>query len=308
MRIAVFGLGYVGCVTGACLSKMGHEVTGVDVSSQKVAMIQAGESPVLEKGLAPMIARAVKGKCLRATLDAPMAIARSDLSLVCVGTPARKDGAVNLDFVIRASREIGAALRSRGHFHTIVFRSTVPPGTTEEILIPELERASRKKAGRDFGVCFHPEFLREGNSVQDFLRPPKTVIGAREAKSARAPAELWRLIKAPMYLCSIRVAEMSKYADNTFHALKVCFANEIGVLAKSVSADSREVMEIFSSDTKLNISRLYLSPGFAFGGPCLPKDVRALACSAWFLSRIRTTCEGAPHARWSRNCCERGER
>ena len=276
MRIAVFGLGYVGCVTGACLVRMGHRVCGVDISPAKVGLINKGHSPVVEKGLERLVSQAVRAGKFRASLQTQEAVQQSDLSLVCVGTPSRKNGSANLDDLLRAAGEIGCALRSKRRFHTVAVRSTVPPGTMENVVIPELERTARQKAGRDFGVCFHPEFLREGSSVFDFFHPPKHVIGSADLPSAKRLLELWRPIKAPLFVTSLRVAEMVKYVDNVFHALKVCFANEVGALCKSLGMDSHEVMNIFLQDTKLNISPLYLKPGFAFGGPCLPKDVRAL--------------------------------
>ena len=280
MRIAVFGLGYVGSVTAACLARMGHRVCGVDLAPAKVRTINEGHSPVVEKGMENLVARAVRAGVLRATLQAEEAVAGADLSLVCVGTPSRPDGGADLDHVLRAVGEIGRALRFAKRFHTVAVRSTVPPGTMENAVIPRLERSARKKAGRDFGVCFHPEFLREGSSIHDFFHSPKTVIGALEPRSARRPVELWRSVKTPLFVTSLRVAEMVKYADNAFHALKVAFANEVGAICKSLEIDSHEVMRIFVADSKLNISPLYLKPGFAFGGPCLPKDLRALCSNA----------------------------
>lgn len=276
MRIAVFGLGYVGCVTGACLARMGHTVCGVDVSAVKVDMINAGHSPVMEKGLDGLVARAVRRGALRATLEPAEAMQHAEVSLVCVGTPSRRNGEADIDHVLHAAHDIGRALRSVRRFHTVAIRSTVPPGTVESEVIPVLERASRQKAGRDFGVCFHPEFLREGSSIQDFFHPPLNVLGCHTASSARNLLKLWRPIKAPLWITSVKVAEMVKYAGNAFHALKVSFANEIGTLCKSMGIDSHEVMQIFVQDRRLNISPLYLRPGFAFGGPCLPKDVKAL--------------------------------
>ena len=280
MRIAVFGLGYVGSVTGACLARMGHEVRGVDISPVKVRGINQGHSPVVGKGMERLVSEVVRAGKFRATLRPDEAVEASTLSLICVGTPSRRNGEVNLDHVLRAAGDIGRTLRSLRRYHTVVVRSTVPPGTLEDFVIPALERGARKKAGRDFGVCFNPEFLREGSSVHDFFHPPKTVIGSYDARSAQALVSLWRPIKAPLFVTSLKVAEMVKYADNAFHALKVCFANEIGALCKKFGTDSSEVMEIFVRDTKLNISPLYLRPGFAFGGPCLPKDVRALCAMA----------------------------
>lgn len=276
MKIAVFGLGYVGCVTGACLAQMGHTVHGVDISAEKVRMLDSGHSPVLEKGLESLVAQMVTEGRLRATLDPAEALKGADISLVTVGTPSRPDGSANLDHVASALKNIGRSLRDRGKFHVVAVRSTVPPGTTEGLVIPTLARVSRKKPGRDFGVCFHPEFLREGSSIDDFFHPPKTVLGTGDPRTTRRLIGLWKPVKAPVFVTPFKSAEILKYADNTFHALKVCFANEIGSLCDQFGIDSREVMRIFVQDTKLNISPLYLKPGFAFGGPCLPKDVRAL--------------------------------
>ncbi len=276
MRVAVFGLGYVGSVTAAGLARFGHMAYGVDVSREKVRLVNEGRSPVAERGLERLIGRAVRRGNLRATLSAAEAVERSNVSLVCVGTPSRRDGSVNLDFVRRAVGEIGRALRKSHRFHTVAVRSTVLPGTTEREVIPELERSSRKKAGRDFDVCFLPEFLREGSSVRDFLHPAKVLVGRHGARGLARVLELWRPIRALKFVTSLKVAEMSKYVDNAFHALKVAFANEVGAVAKSLGIDSHELMEIFVQDWKLNISPIYLRPGFAFGGPCLPKDLRAL--------------------------------
>ncbi len=276
MRIAVFGLGYVGCVTGACLARMGHIVHGVDISATKVRMLNSGHSPVLEKGLEGLVAQVVDEGKLRATLDPAEALERAGISLVTVGTPSRRDGSVNLDHVGAALEGIGRSLRKRKKFHVVAVRSTIPPGTTEKLVIPTVARASRKKAGRDFGVCFHPEFLREGSSIHDFFHPPLTVLGTGDPRTARRLTMLWKPIKAPLFVTSFKAAEILKYADNSYHALKVAFANEIGSLCKQFDVDGRELMRIFVQDTKLNISPLYLRPGFAFGGPCLPKDVRAL--------------------------------
>lgn len=280
MRIAVFGMGYVGCVTGACLARMGHTVTGVDVSEIKVRLINQGRSPAVEKGIDPLVERMVKAGRFRATLNAAEAMKGADLSLIAVGTPSRKDGDADLTHVLHAAREIGKALRSSKRFHTVVLRSTVPPGTVRRVLLPALERSSRRKAGRDFGVCFHPEFLREGSSVDDFFHPPMNVLGCLDARSAAQPRRLWEAMRAPLIMTSLESAELLKYASNAFHAVKVTFANEIGALAKRLGIDSREVMSVFARDRKLNVSPAYLEPGFAFGGSCLPKDLRALAALA----------------------------
>lgn len=277
MRIAVFGLGYVGCVTGACLARLGHDVYGVDISATKVGMINAGEAPLREKRIERLVAQVVRAGKFRASLTAREAVERAQVSLVCVGTPSRPNGDANVDHVLHAVTEIGAALRRRPSAHGVAVRSTIPPGTMERVVIPALERSARRKSGAGLHVAFHPEFLREGSSVEDFFHPSRTVIGLHHASGARQWVKLWRPIPAPLYLTSLRVAEMVKYADNAFHALKVAFANEIGALAKQLEIDGREVMRIFADDRKLNLSPRYLRPGFAFGGPCLPKDLRALA-------------------------------
>ena len=276
MRIAIFGLGYVGSVTGACLARMGHSVCGVDVSRVKVEMINAGHSPVLERGLERLIAEQVRRGALRASRDPREAMRGAELSLVCVGTPARPEGNADLTHIRHAAREIGRALSSAHGFHTVVMRSTVPPGTVRNVVIPALERGSGLRAGRDFGACFHPEFLREGTSIHDFFHPPLNVVGCEVPRSARQLLELWKALPAPLCLTTLEVAEMVKYASNAFHALKVTFANEIGALSKNLGIDGREVMEFLARDRKLSVSPLYLRPGFAFGGPCLPKDVRVL--------------------------------
>lgn len=276
MKIAVLGLGYVGCVTGACLARMGHTVHGVDVSAAKVSLLNSGQSPVLEQGLESLVAKLVAEGKLRATLDPLEALHQADISLVAVGTPSRKDGSADLDHLVSALGGIGRFLRAAKKFHVVAIRSTVPPGTTEGLVIPALEKTSGKKAGLDFGVCFHPEFLREGSSIHDFFNPPKTVLGTNDPRTARRMARLWKSVRAPLFVTSFKAAEILKYADNTFHALKVSFANEIGSVCRKFDIESKEVMQIFLQDTKLNISPLYLRPGFAFGGPCLPKDVRAL--------------------------------
>jgi GDP-mannose 6-dehydrogenase len=277
MRIAVFGLGYVGCVTGACLARMGHQVCAVDISPTKVRMINEGRAPLREKGIERLVSQVVRAGRFRASLQAAEAMDRAEVSLVCVGTPSGRGGEANLDYVLRAAKEIGGVLRHRQSPHTVAVRSTVPPGTTEQSVIPMLERSARKKAGAGFEICFHPEFLREGSSIEDFFHPSRNVIGVTRAGGSKRFVQLWRPIKAPLFITSLKVAEMVKYADNAFHALKVAFANELGALSKILGIDSREVMRIFVEDRKLNISPLYLKPGFAFGGPCLPKDLRALA-------------------------------
>jgi len=276
MKISVFGLGYVGTISAACLAKMGHEVIGVDINLNKIRMLEEGQSPVIEAEIVQIIAQQTKQQRLRATDDGAEAFARTDLSLVCVGTPGKENGAIELTYVQRVFEEIGDYLKAKSTFHWIVLRSTVLPGTTEQILIPLLEEKSGKKAGKDFGVCFNPEFLREGSSVWDFFNPPKTVIGLLHGDEAPPLLSLYESLPAPLIKTSIREAELVKYSDNVFHALKICFANEIGRICQALKIDSHELMDIFIQDTKLNISSKYLKPGFAFGGSCLPKDTRAL--------------------------------
>ena len=280
MRLSVFGLGYVGCVSAACFAKEGHEVTGVDVNPVKVEIINSGRSPIVEAGIGELIEEMVAAGRLRATTDSAEAVAASDLSIVCVGTPSRDNGSLDLNYVKRVCQEIGAALERKQERHTVVIRSTMLPGTIEGTVTPALEVYSGKKAGRDFGVCMNPEFLREGTSIRDFYDPPFTIIGTADAEAAEALKTLYRGIEAPVHVAATGVAEMMKYASNCFHGLKVGFANEIGNVCKSLGVDSHEVMRLFCLDTKLNISPTYLRPGFAFGGSCLPKDLRAVTYRA----------------------------
>lgn len=276
MKISVFGLGYVGTVTAACLADQGHTVIGVDTNSTKVDLINEGNTPVVEQEVGGMIAQTVQSGLLRATQDTHHAVLNSDLSIVCVGTPSESNGGLNLDYVARVSEQIGAALRTKVSHHTVVLRSTMLPGSMAEIVIPALEQFSGKVAGTDFGVCVNPEFLREGTAVFDFRNPPKTVIGESDPAAGDVLAALYAELDAPLIRVPIEVAEMVKYANNVWHALKVGFANEIGNVCKTLSIDSHMVMDVFCQDTKLNLSSYYLKPGFAFGGSCLPKDVRAL--------------------------------
>jgi GDP-mannose 6-dehydrogenase len=280
MKISVFGLGYVGAVTSGCLSTLGHWVIGVDYSKSKVALINQGNAPVIEKDLDKTICDAVGSGQLRATHDAQEAILATDISLICVGTPSRRNGDLDTRAVKSVCTEIGTALRQKSTWHSVIIRSTVLPGTIRNVVIPELEEASGKKAGIDFGVGSNPEFLREGTALDDFHSPPKTVIGVEDERTGDEIAALYSTIKAPLVRTSIEVAEMIKYSDNVWHALKVAFANEIGVICKSLDVDSHEVMDIFCQDSKLNLSGYYLKPGLSFGGSCLPKDVRALVHKA----------------------------
>jgi GDP-mannose 6-dehydrogenase len=276
MRITVFGLGYVGAVSAGCLARRGHHVIGVDVNRRKVASVNDGEAPVLEPGLPEAIAEAVAAGRLRATQDAAEAVRSSDVSLVCVGTPSGTQGSIDLAALEHVCADIGAALPSAEGRHTVVIRSTVLPGTTEETVIPALERSSGLKAGRDFGVAMNPEYLREGTGVADFDTPEKTVIGQLDDASGDRLVEMYGAFADRIFRVPLRVAEAAKYVDNSFHALKVGFANEIGALSVEFGIDSHELMEVFKSDRKLNISEAYLTPGFCFGGSCLPKDLRAL--------------------------------
>ena len=276
MKISVFGLGYVGCVSGACLAELGHHVIGVDPNIVKVEMINHGKTPVIEDGFQEYLENTVKNKSFFATTDWKMAISETDMALVCVGTPSRSNGSIDLKFIKRVCEHIGEALRSKKDYFVVGIRSTVFPGTVEGLVIPIIMEHSGKVAGRDFGVCMIPEFLREGSSVHDFFNPPKTVIGEYDKKSGEIVADLFKTLEAPLVRAEIRVAEMVKYADNSFHALKVAFANEIGNLCKELEFDSHKVMNIFCMDKKLNLSPYYLKPGFAFGGSCLPKDLRAI--------------------------------
>ena len=276
MRVSVFGLGYVGCVSAASFASDGHEVIGVDVNPMKVAAINEGRSPIVEKGLEELIRETAARGSLRATTSPAEAVAASEVSLLCVGTPSRRNGSLDLTYLARVCEEIGAALKGKDDYHIVVVRSTVLPGTAYNLVIPTLEMHSGKKYGVGFGLVVNPEFLREGTALHDFRQPPLTLIGLDHAEDAAGAVALYEKIDAPLVNTSIRTAEMIKYASNTWHALKVCFANEIGNLCKRLDIDSHEVMDIFCQDTKLNLGSYYMRPGFAFGGSCLPKDVRAL--------------------------------
>jgi GDP-mannose 6-dehydrogenase len=282
LRISVFGLGYVGAVSAGCLAHDGHEVVGVDPVSTKVDLINLGQSPIVEKDVAEIIAAMVKARRLRATSDPIQAIRETELSFVCVGTPSQPNGNLDLRYIRRICEQIGEALKNKDEdeHHTVVIRSTILPGTMRKIVIPTLEEFSGKKAAVDFGVCNNPEFLREGSAVKDFRCPPMTVIGGLDEASGNALASLFQHIEAPLIRTDLESAEMVKYVNNSWHALKIGFANEIGSVCKSLGIDAHEVMKIFCQDHKLNISPAYLLPGFAFGGSCLPKDLRALSYQA----------------------------
>jgi GDP-mannose 6-dehydrogenase len=278
--VSVFGLGYVGAVSAGCLAHDGHEVVGVDPLPTKVDLINRGQSPIVEQDIGEIIAAAVKIGRLRATSDPAQAIRETDLSFVCVGTPSQPNGNLDLRYIRRICEQIGGALKTKTARHTVVIRSTILPGTMHKIVIPTLEEFSEKKAGVDFGVCNNPEFLREGSAVKDFRSPPKTVIGEVDQASGDILAKLYEKLEAPLIRTSLETAEMVKYVDNSWHALKIGYANEIGNLCKSLGLDAHEVMNVFCQDRKLNISPAYLLPGFAFGGSCLPKDLRALSYQA----------------------------
>ena len=280
MKVSVFGLGYVGTVSAGCLAQSGHEVVGVDPVATKVDLINQGQSPIIEAEINEIIASAVKSGRIRATQDSTQAILDTELSFICVGTPSQTNGNLDLTYIRRICEQIGDALKHKSARHTVVIRSTILPGTMRNVVIPVLQEMSGKKAGTDFGVCHNPEFLREGSAVKDFNFPPQTVVGEIDSKSGDALAELYKGIDAPLVRTDLETAEMVKYVNNSWHALKIGYANEIGNLCKAFSIDAHQVMKIFCQDTKLNISPAYLMPGFAFGGSCLPKDLRAISYQA----------------------------
>jgi len=280
MRVSVFGLGYVGCVSAACLASRGVEVIGVDINETKVNTINSGRSPIVEPGIEDLISKAVREGRLSATTDAARAVNESDISFVCVGTPGKSNGSLDLTHVKRACQQIAAALESVTRFHIVALRSTLLPGMTQEALIPRLEVYSGKREGLDFGVAVNPEFLREGTAIYDFDNPPFTLVGATSEDAIGPLQKLYSTVKAPFIAGNLKEIEAVKYACNSFHALKVTFANELGNILKGLGLDSHRVMEIFCKDQKLNLSPYYLKPGFAFGGSCLPKDLRALIYKA----------------------------
>ncbi|MFI6938021.1 nucleotide sugar dehydrogenase [Streptomyces sp. NPDC050418] len=289
MRVSVLGLGYVGCVSAACLASLGHEVIGVDVNQAKVDLVNAGRAPVVEERIGELTAEVVRSGALRATADVRAAVLDSEVTLVCVGTPSEANGSLCTTYLERVTEQIGAALAERdadgggtadGARHTVVYRSTMLPGTCIDLLIPILEKYTGGSAGVDFGVAVNPEFLREGSSVQDFFDPPKTVIGELDPASGDVVAALYGDLPGEVFRVALPTAEAIKYADNAFHGLKIGFANELGAVCQALGVDPHQVMDVFLADRKLNISPAYLRPGFAFGGSCLPKDLRSLVHAA----------------------------
>ena len=275
MNISIFGLGYVGAVSLACLARDGHTVYGVDVDPAKLALIGGGKTPVIEEGMIDLMQQAVASGRVHVTPDVRLAMANTEISLICVGTPSAANGSQDQAAMLRLGRDLGACMREKKTPHTFVFRSTLVPGTVEEVLRPIMERESGKRDGIDFHLCFQPEFLREGSSIRDYDHPPFTIVGA----SCPAPLELLRKLfghlPCQFHPTSLRSAEMVKYSCNNFHALKITFANEMARICEAMGVDPFEVMDLLCQDNQLNISKAYLRPGFAFGGSCLPKDLRA---------------------------------
>jgi GDP-mannose 6-dehydrogenase len=283
MDVSIFGLGYVGAVSLACLARDGHRVVGVDIDQAKLDLIAAGKTPVVEEGMIELMAQVAASGRVEVTRDTREAVAKTDLSLVCVGTPSAPNGSQDQGAMLRLAHELGAALRAKDGVHVVVFRSTVVPGTVEEVLRPILEGESEKKDGEGFHVCFQPEFLREGSSIRDYDKPPFTVVGASSPAPVETLRGLFGHLPCAFHATSIRAAEMLKYACNNFHALKITFANETARLCEALGVDPFEVMDLVCRDTQLNISKAYLKPGFAFGGSCLPKDLRATT----YLAKMR---------------------
>ncbi len=276
MRISIFGMGYVGAVCAGCLAKRGNHIIGVDVVNEKVEMINQGTAPVVEPGLDTLLSEGVNTGHIIATNSASEAVAQSEISFVAVPTPSQPNGNLNLDYIRTVCQEIGEAIKTKDQYHIVVIRSTVLPGSVMDVVKPVLEASTGKRAGIDFGLAVNPEFLRESSAIEDYDHPPMTVIGCLDNHSAEKLRNLYRDLNAPIFITSIDVAEMVKYTCNAWHAVKVAFSNEIGSIAKASGIDGREVMDIVCADKKLNISSYYMRPGFAFGGSCLPKDVRAL--------------------------------
>lgn len=275
MKISIFGLGYVGAVSLACLSRDGHDVIGVDIERTKLDLIMAGKTPVVEEGMVDLMTQVAASGKVTVTTDAQAAVRDSEISLVCVGTPSAANGSQDQSAILRLAEEIGRALVSKQEPHVVVFRSTLVPGTVEDVLRPIVEAHSGKKDGVDFFLCFQPEFLREGSSIRDYDKPPFTVVGANHDHPVERLQALFGHLPCKFFRTSVRTAEMMKYSCNNFHALKITFANETARLCDALGVDAFEVMDLMCQDTQLNISRAYLKPGFAFGGSCLPKDLRA---------------------------------
>ncbi|HEX6178951.1 MAG TPA: nucleotide sugar dehydrogenase, partial [Thermoanaerobaculia bacterium] len=280
MRISIFGLGYVGCVTAACLARAGHEVIGVDVNAEKVAMLNAGTSPIVEPGLGDLIREMTAARRLRATVSVDNAVRRSDVAMICVGTPGGRNGEIDTTAIAGVGEDIGRALQRRDEPFTVVLRSTVLPGTTEAVLVPALRSGLGQRFDDIIDVAVNPEFMREGTSLADFDHPPMTLVGCENDGTAGLLRNLYSTVDAPFIQTRLRVAEMTKYVSNAYHALKVCFANEIGDICEAFGVNAQEVTRTFLADHKLNVSEAYLKPGFAFGGSCLPKDLRALTYAA----------------------------
>jgi GDP-mannose 6-dehydrogenase len=280
MRISVFGLGYVGCVSAGCLAHDGHAVVGVDINPRKVELVETGSSPVVEPGLNELIAEGVSEGRLRVARDGATAVRDTDVSMITVGTPSNRNASIHLGHLENTCREIGAALATKDEYHHVIVRSTVLPGTTRGVVVPLLEEASEKRAGSDFGVYMNPEFMREGTAIEDYYSPSFVVLGEQDQQDRGIADEIYGAVEAPVIRTTLETAEMIKYVCNAFHALKVAFGNEIGSLSKAYGVDGQEVMDIFCRDRRLNISPAYLKPGFAFGGSCLPKDLRALVYGA----------------------------
>lgn len=274
--ISIIGLGYVGAVSTACLANLGHRIIGVDIDTIKTKQISKGESPIHEQGLGELLSKGVAENLITATCDVARAVSQTDITFVSVGTPTSEDGGCDYKYIISAARAIGEGIAQKSSYHVVVMRCSIPPSTTLNVMVPEIEAASGLKMGVDFGVCFNPEFLREGTAIADFKDPPKTVIGANDEKAAKMLADIYSAVDDNVIMTSIEVAEMVKYVDNVWHATKVCFGNEVGRICKPLNIDSHKVMDIFVQDTKLNLSPYYLKPGFAYGGSCLPKEVRAV--------------------------------
>jgi GDP-mannose 6-dehydrogenase len=275
MRISIFGLGYVGAVSLACLARDGHAVIGVDIDAAKLELIRTGKTPVVEEGMVDLMAKVAASGWVSVTTDVMQAVTNSDLSLICVGTPSAPNGSQDQSAILNLARDLGRAMRGKAGDHVFVFRSTLVPGTVEDVLKPIIEQESGKKDGEGFHVCFQPEFLREGTSIRDYDKPPYTIVGANADAPVARLRELFGHLPCELHATSIRAAEMVKYCCNNFHALKITFANETARLCEALNVDPFEVMGLVCQDRQLNISPAYLKPGFAFGGSCLPKDLRA---------------------------------